>query len=1751
MTSQSRNNSLRGAPLIILIALVTLVGGFFTAVHAQINPGFNHATTGFILDGRHARLQCEDCHKTGIPSRGLPRDCNGCHIQGGLRASTSQLQNHIPTAPNQSCQDCHTQNSWTPAVMRHTTAMQGQCARCHNSVQAPGKPASHLPTTSSCDACHTTGAWKPVKAMVHDASTVGRCSICHNGTTAMGKSAYHIPTNAQCDTCHTSTVTFLDARYTHDSSAWGRCSTCHNGQTARGRPPTHIPSGTTQCDACHTNHIAFTAVSMNHTGMSGQCSNCHNGTFVSQNAQTKPATHVTTNAQCDSSGCHTSTTTWAGATYAHNDPSKTYPGNCATCHYPGGPGLSKPSPHVPTTRQCDNCHKTFTAFRPAQMDHTATAGQCSTCHNGTYTFANALTKATVHIPTANSCDVCHVNFVAFSPATMDHTGLTGQCSTCHSGAYLTENAQMKPATHAPTSAQCDTCHKSTVSWATAAFSHDASTIGVCSNCHKAGGPGLSKPTNHVPTALQCDTCHANYVAFKPAFMNHTGTTAQCSSCHSGAYVFARADRQGTTHIPETRQCDTCHTSTVIWTTVLMVHPSSAPGNCSSCHSGQYLSENAQTKPPTHTATSAQCDTCHKSLTSWATTSFAHDASTIGVCSNCHKPGGPGLSKPTNHLPTATQCDVCHTNYVAFKPALMNHSGLAGQCSSCHNATYAFANANQQGATHIPTSAQCDGCHTSTLGWAARSMNHNLVSSIGCSTCHSGAYLSENAQTKSASHIPVGTTQCSSCHKNYTAFSPAAMDHNSVVATACATCHGGAYTGANAQTKPATHVATALACNSSGCHASTVTWAGLTYAHQAADQTSCSNCHKGGGPGLSKPATHIPTTAQCGVCHNMPTIGTSTYSTHFKPIKSPMDHVGSGASTSTCSTCHSATYAFANANPQGPTHIPTAGNCVNCHKTGFTSWAVPVANMDHTGQTGKCSTCHSGGYLSENAQTKGTTHIPTSLQCDTCHLSFMAFSPATMDHTGLTGQCSTCHSGTYLTENAQMKPPTHTATTAQCDTCHKSTVTWASATFAHDATTIGVCSNCHKAGGPGLSKPVNHIPTALQCDTCHTNYVAFKPAFMNHTGTTTQCSNCHNGAYVFARADKQGATHIPDTRQCDTCHTSTVVWTLRLMVHPASAPGTCSTCHNGQYISENAQTKSATHVATIAQCDTCHRSMTTWATVTYVHDATAIGVCSNCHKSGGPGLPKPVNHLPTASQCDVCHTNYIAFKPAQTNHTGLAGQCSTCHNATYAFTNANPQGTTHIPVSAQCDGCHTSTVGWAARSMNHALVSSTGCSTCHSGAYLSENAQTKSAAHIPVGTIQCGSCHKNYTAFSPAAMDHTAVVATPCSTCHGGAYLAANAQTKPATHVATALACNSSGCHNNTTTWAGVAYAHQAADQTNCSACHKGGGPGLSKPTPHIPTTAQCGICHNMPPTGTSTYSTRFKPIKSPMDHVASGASTATCSTCHNATYAYANANPQGVTHIPTTANCVTCHKTGFASWTPVPLANMDHTGQTGKCSTCHSGGYLSEKAQSKGTTHIPTTQQCDYCHTGGYLDWTALPRMNHTGLTGQCSTCHSGAYLSENAQMKSGAHIPTTAQCDSCHLSTTVWTTVQHIATGITGQCQNCHNGSYTAVGAQAKIANHILTSLNASWNSCDACHKTSYYTAWANDGLHKAPASQPAGTVSTRCKTCHYDGNPWGIKGPNAVTPHTATKPKTNAISLSCDTSGCHNGTKFTNWKP
>jgi hypothetical protein len=444
--------------------------------------------------------------------------------------------------------------------------------------------------------------------------------------------------------------------------------------------------------------------------------------------------------------------------------------------------------------------------------------------------------------------------VTFAPAAMSHTGTTGplaagNCSTCHNGSYLAQNAQAKSGTHISTSAQCDTCHTSTTSWATAPFNHATANppvAGICASCHN-GTNALGKPTNHIPTGAQCDTCHKNFTAFAPATMSHAGTTGplaagNCSTCHNGSYAYANALAKTASHIPTTAQCDTCHNNYTAFTPASMSHAGTAgpaaAGNCATCHNGSYTAVNARAKPVSHIPTVLSCDTCH-TTTAWKPTSFNHQGVVAGTCTTCHNDIS-AVGKPAAHIPTSQSCEVCHKTGISWLPLVTpySHTGVvAASCSSCHGGSYTNIDV-KPASTHLPTSDSCDACHTKTAWLPPTAYAHTGIAAGTCSTCHGGAYTS--IVTKPGNHIPVAQwPSCDACHKSYASFANAKIHTTAFTATTaypgtCLNCHspGNPY---GVTTRTSDHSKSEwknfngklqsglTTCDASGCHTSVKKW----------------------------------------------------------------------------------------------------------------------------------------------------------------------------------------------------------------------------------------------------------------------------------------------------------------------------------------------------------------------------------------------------------------------------------------------------------------------------------------------------------------------------------------------------------------------------------------------------------------------------------------------------------------------------------------------------------------------------------------------------------------------------------------------------------------------------------------------------------------------------------------------------------------------------------------------------------------
>lgn len=262
---------------------------------SQSMSGFDHATTGFPLAGRHQAVTCENCH-VGGKFKGIGRSCNSCHNdfhKGELGMECERCHspmigfndiefNHNRQArfridgahTKNACNQCHWNNKYKFGDF--------SCSTCHRDVHK----GSFGP---NCDKCHTTSGFVMSEGFhefgsfritgVHDKID---CVTCHNPK----KPARARP--MECASCH---------KDPHMGSLSQECSSCH-GQIA-WMPTTfrHNQTGFElsgahrflSCDRCHANRIFG--------GLSSECIFCHSKDFNASLPQ-----HVGATTTCNT--CH-------------------------------------------------------------------------------------------------------------------------------------------------------------------------------------------------------------------------------------------------------------------------------------------------------------------------------------------------------------------------------------------------------------------------------------------------------------------------------------------------------------------------------------------------------------------------------------------------------------------------------------------------------------------------------------------------------------------------------------------------------------------------------------------------------------------------------------------------------------------------------------------------------------------------------------------------------------------------------------------------------------------------------------------------------------------------------------------------------------------------------------------------------------------------------------------------------------------------------------------------------------------------------------------------------------------------------------------------------------------------------------------------------------------------------------------------------------------------------------------------------
>ncbi len=727
-------------------------------------------------------------------------------------------------------------------------------------------------------------------------------------------------------------------------------------------------------------------------------------------------------------------------------------------------------------------------------------------------------------------------------------------------------------------------------------------------------------------------------------------------------------------------CEACHVKAIFRGT---------PRDCVACH-GAGTAVRATAKPASHVMTTDRCGACHSPVGWLPTVNFDH-TQTLGSCSSCHN-NVQAQGKSARHLATTQECNACHGT-LDWSGAKFDHSGITGNCASCHDGTQAPG----LPASHIPTNgAPCEDCHAPTqfTTFAGAVMDHTVVASIPCSSCHEAG--------KSFIGTPPVTTRPASPH-------PATGE--------CSVCH---QTGTWTVAMPANHIPlpAADASNCSLCHSDLTHYAVYTMNH-ANITGNCAQCHAAGlsfanmapptlkeFPGGSPP--HIPINgAPCEDCHS------PTQFTTFDGAT--MDHAV--VASLPCTTCHEAGLSFVGTpvvttRPVAP--HPSTGDCSNCHST--TTWS-------------------GAGSLPAN-------HIPLPAadagNCSLCHTNAGDYSVYTMNHVNITSNCAQCHGAGLSFANMApptlkeppIGPPAHVPIgTLACELCHVPTdfATFSGTIMRHAAVLGQACDSCHELGMAWYGEPnlwvrpsADHHP-GQDCGNsgCHTpmdkralrplpartqptaaapasarprggavgaqGTVAGTPARLarhragavDHSLFTGACISCHDGR--LAVGEPPG--HVGGASRCEFCHT-TLAWLPARVDHTAMTPLPCTTCHNGV----QAIGMPRNHVATVLQCGECHGTLA-WTPVRVDH-SMFVGNCVRCHNNFG-AVGMPASHMSTRRDCAVCH-RYPDWTVMTFRHTSAAYPaghrvnlpCTACHKS-----NTEQVQYSSPAAAGTCGGCH--------------------------------------------------------------------------------------------------------------------------------------------------------------------------------------------------------------------------------------------------------------------------------------------------------------------------------------------------------------------------------------------------------------------------------------------------------------------------------
>jgi len=478
---------------------------------------------------------------------------------------------------------------------------------------------------------------------------------------------------------------------------------------------------------------------------------------------------------------------------------------------------------------------------------------------------------------------------------------------------------------------------------------------------------------------------------------------------------------------------------------------------------------------------------------------------------------------------------------------------------------------------------------------------------------------------------------------------------------------------------------------------------------------------------------------------------------------------------------------------------------------------------------QCRGCHARGTrISATLPPEDTVHL-MSQQLECSNCHKTAgWTAAIFEHMGINSNCLRCHTAGGGGRSAPNDLVHAQLMGADCSVCHRSTRSFTSATLLDHS---GITSGCEASGCHANDKArARGHASLIGCQNCH-SYPSWNNVRMDHnTIGATQCRACHiSGGNAMAAPADQVHISVAGSQDCSVCHTSTTTFTGGTIDHSLITTGCgVSGCHAADKATAPSHTS-------LNSCESCHR-YPSWTSVTMNHNAVGATQCKSCHRAGGvatTAAPADALHAGIGGQdCSICHST-STFAGARVDHAFIVTGCSTsgCHAADKA------SAPNHTGLNS-CESCHRYP-SWTSMTMNHNAIGATQCKSCHVSGGIATTVAPTDQVHANMGTKDCSACHRTTTTFTGAGVDHSTIT----SGCNAAGCHASDQASAPSPHV-TLNSCQS--CHRYPS-WSNVNMNHNATGSTRCDSCHRSGGIARGAPNDSDHRnlgTRDCSACHN-------------------------------------------------------------------------------------------------------------------------------------------------------------------------------------------------------------------------------------------------------------------------------------------------------------------